>query len=382
MTGIGSASDGAWRAVVDLGSVSTGLLLTDGRQRIRRSVDTHLGAGTLAANGDVVPDAIDADALEQLRAVLTDYRRIADERGAAIQAIGTSAARRATNRTELDTAVADTLGVPLRVVDGPTEATLTFTGARSGLSARAEPSHGRDVAGHDEPSRSLTDADADGHGDGDGDEVGPAGSAATVGPLVTIDVGGGSTEFAFAAGVTESAGAVGRPGDTGSWSAPIGGVLVTRAYLRGDPPRPEELSAALSVVELHLDDLRREVPALAAALVDPDALVVGLGGVVTVAAVEVGLLDDDPLNGHGDGPVHGLQLDRAAVEDVFRTLATESRADRAHNPGLPPSRVDDIVGGCVVLVETMRQFGLDAITVSQRGLADGALLESGASIGG
>ena len=101
--------------------------------------------------------------------------------------------------------------------------------------------------------------------------------------------------------------------------------------------------------------------------------VLGLGGVATVAAVELGLLDVDPLNGDGDGPVHGIPLAREAVEDVFRTLATESRADRAHNPGLPPSRVENIVGGCVVLVETMRQLAIDTITVSQRGLADGAL---------
>ena len=36
--------------------------------------------------------------------------------------------------------------------------------------------------------------------------------------------------------------------------------------------------------------------------------------------------------------LHHFRLSRAAAEDVFRTLATEPRADRIHNPGLDPER--------------------------------------------
>jgi exopolyphosphatase/pppGpp-phosphohydrolase len=155
---------------------------------------------------------------------------------------------------------------------------------------------------------------------------------------------------------------------------PIGGMLLTSAYLASDPPRPEELSAALSVVELHLDDARREAPELVAAL--GSATVLGLGAIATVAAIEVGL-SADLMNGDGDGdgPLHAFELSRVAVEDVFRTIATESRQDRAHNPGLPLTRVDAIVGACVVLVETMRQLALDRVVVSQRGLLDGLARE-------
>ncbi|MGI9616723.1 MAG: hypothetical protein ACR2QO_27660 [Acidimicrobiales bacterium] len=318
---------GEWRAIVDIGAVSTALLLTDGNERIRRSVDTHLGAGTVAPSGDTVAAPIAAASLDRLRAVLVDYRALADDKHASIRAIGSSPARRASNRAEFQAVIADTLGVALDAVGGADEARLSFAGACSGLPG--------DGAGLHPPDQTV----------------------------VTIDLGGGSTDFAAG----RSAASV------DAWSVPIGGVLVAKTYFESDPPDPAELSAALSVIELHLDDLRREAPALATAVADPDAIVIGLGGVVTIAAVEVGLLDVDPLNGDGDGPLHDFVLERAAVEDVFRTLATESRNDRAHNPGLAPSRVDDIVGGCAVLVETMRQFGIDEVTVSQRGLADGAL---------
>ena len=54
-------------------------------------------------------------------------------------------------------------------------------------------------------------------------------------------------------------------------------------------------------------------------------------------------------------------LGRAAAEDVFRTLVTESAADRALNPGLPAAWVDDIVSTCCAVVALMRHFDLDAV---------------------
>ncbi len=62
---------------------------------------------------------------------------------------------------------------------------------------------------------------------------------------------------------------------------------------------------------------------------------------------------------------------RAAAEDVFRTLATENAAQRAHNPGLEPGRVDVIVGGAAVLVGIFRVLGFDEMLVSEADILDG-----------
>ena len=70
-----------------------------------------------------------------------------------------------------------------------------------------------------------------------------------------------------------------------------------------------------------------------------------------------------------------MVLTRIAVEDVFRTLATESLVDRLHNPGLPAQRADIIVGGCCVLVAIMRKLQLNSITVSTRNILDGIASE-------
>ena len=261
-------------------------------------------------------------AIEAFAVAIADAEVAPDQ----VRAVGTAAARTATNPEVLVDLVRSKLGVALELLDGQSEARLSFLGAAAGLGP---------------------------HGEGEGRS----------GPLVTIDIGGGSTEIAF-----------GTSGEvSGLYSIPIGGSLLAATYLESDPPKPEELSAALSVVELHLDDVRREVEGFEAAL--EDATVVVLGAASTIAAIEVGDNALDANNGEGDGPYHGFELGRDAVEDVFRTIATESRQDRAHNPGLPATRVDDIVGATIVLVETMRQFDLRQVIVSQRGLSDGVAIE-------
>jgi exopolyphosphatase/pppGpp-phosphohydrolase len=62
------------------------------------------------------------------------------------------------------------------------------------------------------------------------------------------------------------------------------------------------------------------------------------------------------------------------VEDVFRTLATEKRADRIHNPGLEEARADVIVGGIAVLVGIMRYFEHPTCLVSEADILDGLVL--------
>ncbi len=149
---------------------------------------------------------------------------------------------------------------------------------------------------------------------------------------------------------------------------PMGYRNVTTDYLLSDPPRPEELSALLSVIELHFDDVARVMgadpsPDDGRSVLDMtfrDGRTVGIGRLVEVAAaVEIGI---DPFNAT---EVRGFLLGAAAAEDVFRTLATESLADRLHNPGLPAEWGTTVVGGCCLIVGLLRRFQIDGIVVGQ-----------------
>ena len=129
---------------------------------------------------------------------------------------------------------------------------------------------------------------------------------------------------------------------------PLGAVSLANSEFVSDPPRPEELINAIGAVVDHLDDMLRALPGA----VEADAVGI-VGDLATViAAVEFG----------GDPPLP-FALRRAAAEDVFRTVATESSKDRALNPGLPAEAVDKIVAACCIVVALMRHLHLDQIDV-------------------
>jgi exopolyphosphatase/guanosine-5'-triphosphate,3'-diphosphate pyrophosphatase len=291
-------------AAIDCGTNSVRLLVSaDGRTTLERLMRiTRLGQGVDAA-GRLAPDAI-----ERTVAVLTEFRGVMDRFGVEkVRMTATSAARDAANRDDFFDAAEAAVGVRPELLSGDEEGRLSFLGATADLEA------------------------ADG-------------------PFLVCDIGGGSTEFTY--GTTDAEATV---------STDMGCVRMTEAWLHSDPPAPEELSQALSIIELHLLDVMREIPQAAEA-----ATFVGLAGTVsTAAAVELGLATYDRDR------IHHFRLTKPAVEDVFRTLATERLADRVHNPGLERERADVIVGGLCVLVATMRRLGFAECLVSESDILDG-----------
>ena len=303
-------------AAIDCGTNSTRLLVVeaggesvaDGTTTLERRMRiTRLGRG-VDATGALAPEAVDLTL-----AVLREYRATLDRLGVErVRMTATSAARDAANREIFFEPAAEIVGTAPELLSGDEEGRLAFTGATAEL----------------DPER---------------------------GPFLVVDIGGGSTEFAVGAGG-------GGPPD-GVVSVDVGCVRVTEKFLHRDPPLPEELSQALSVVHDHLDDVARELPAATEA-----PMLVGLAGTVTtVAAIELGLPEYDRDR------IHHFVLTRQAAEDVFRTLATEPRAERAHNPGLEEGRVDVIVGGAAVLVAVMRYFDFNECLVSEADILDGLI---------
>ena len=137
--------------------------------------------------------------------------------------------------------------------------------------------------------------------------------------------------------------------DDSTFELPCGVISLGTRHIHSDPPLPEELTNAIGEMMDHVEDAKREIPGiLSAALVTVDGPIP-----IAIAAVEVG------------APVRGARflLTRDAAEDVFRTLATESRDDRRHNPGLPAELVAPIVGGCCAVVGLIRALQLDSVEV-------------------
>jgi exopolyphosphatase/guanosine-5'-triphosphate,3'-diphosphate pyrophosphatase len=141
----------------------------------------------------------------------------------------------------------------------------------------------------------------------------------------------------------------GADSDGSTFELPCGVMSLGARHIHSDPPLPEELTNAIGEMMDHVEDAKREIPGIVDA-----ALVTVAGPIpVAIAAVEVG------------APIDGARfvLTRDAAEDVFRTLATESRDDRRHNPGLAAELVAPIVGGCCAVVGLIRALQLDSVEV-------------------
>lgn len=299
-------------AAIDLGTNSTRLLIARmNGSGVDTKIETLERQMQITRLGQGVNDskALHVDAIERTLAVLRGYGEVLARYDVqAIRATATSAARDASNRDALFVPAAEILGVELELLSGDEEARMSFRGATMDL---------------DLP-----------------------------GPYLVIDIGGGSTEMI-----------VGTAEPQNLRSLDIGCVRVTEQYLHSDPPAPEELSAAISVVRDLVADVLREFPSMRQA-----NTIIGLAGTVsTVAAMDQGLTTYDR------DKIHGYLLTRAVIEETFRVLAIETIEQRCHNPGLEPGRADVIVGGIAVLAAIMRVLEADEMVVSEADILDGLI---------
>jgi len=255
--------------------------------------------------------------------VLVGYRRRMDELGVdRVRLVATSAARDATNAAVFLDAARRATGVEPEVLTGDEEGRLSFAGATTGLVPA------------------------------------PGGS----GPVVVVDIGGGSTELVV--------GTPGRPATAQAVSIDMGCVRITERFLAHDPPTAGELQQAGQAVEAALDRACRSLPP-----VPSGGTLVGLAGTVSTLAALQGQVT------HYDRDlIHHQVLTDAAIATWLEVLAADTAQQRLERPGMVEGRVDVIVGGVLVLQRVMEAFGARACLVSEDDILDGmvaALLGQG-----
>lgn len=178
-----------------------------------------------------------------------------------------------------------------------------------------------------------------------------AGLGLTDGRRVVFDTGGGSTQFTIGDGRTVDE----------QFSVDVGAVRLTSEFGLGGRISREQLDEALTAIAGEFGRLDG-VPS-------PEVLV-GMGGAITnMTAVMLGLAPYDA------DVVQGAVLDCAAVNrqiELYRAYDVEQRREIV---GLQPKRADVILAGACVVRTVMEKLGMDALTVSDRGLRHGVLLE-------
>ncbi len=178
-----------------------------------------------------------------------------------------------------------------------------------------------------------------------------AGLGLAEGSLVVFDTGGGSTQFTFGQG----------PRVDERFSVDVGAVRYTERFGLAGAVTREVLAEALAAISADLSRIDCR-PA-------PDALVAMGGAVTNITAVKHGLATYDP------DVVQGSVLDRAEIDrqiELYRSRDVEARRAIV---GLQPKRADVILAGACVVRIVMEKLGQETLTVSDRGLRHGLLVE-------
>jgi exopolyphosphatase/guanosine-5'-triphosphate,3'-diphosphate pyrophosphatase len=184
-------------ACIDVGSNTTRLLVAELRGGELRELASQR-AFTRLGKCVLEEGRLTRVKLREHAEVVAAQAQIARDLGVlAIDVVGTAVVRDCPNRAELEVAVEDAAGVPMRVLDGKEEARLAFKGVTGTLTGDVE------------------------------------------GRLVVVDVGGWSTEVVLG---TRAAGV--------SWSQSyrLGSGLLADVYFHHDPPDTRELAAVTAHV--------------------------------------------------------------------------------------------------------------------------------------
>jgi exopolyphosphatase / guanosine-5'-triphosphate,3'-diphosphate pyrophosphatase len=300
-------------AVVDLGTNTTRLLVADVLDGRVKELTRRNTVTRLGERVDSGGELIES-AMERVFNALAEYRQAIDELGAErTVAVATSAFRDASNAEHFRQELKDRFDIEARIISGDEEAQLTFAGATAER---------------------------------------PAGGD----PLLVLDIGGGSTEFV-----------VGRAGEDPSFhvSTQAGSVRQTERHISDDPPPGEQVEALAEDVQAIIE---AQVPATVRSGVRDGIAVAGTP--TSLAAI------DQELDPYDSTKVHGYRLKLDTCERILDVLAAIPEPERRQVVGLHPDRAPTIVAGAVILVESMKAFGLAEIEVGEHDILYGAALQT------
>lgn len=255
------------------------------------------------------------DALQRAEQCLAKFSRIINEhKPDKILAMATSAARDATNKEELFY-IAKKYNIPIEIISGDLEASITYQGAISG-----------NIIENSNENQNL----------------------------MVVDVGGGSTEFIFGQGQNILK----------CHSRNIGCVRLTEQFITSQPTPEHEITLARDFIDEQIKKTKLDL----SQDLWPKNIVAVAGTPTTLAAVELGAFDVTKINEY--------KLDHQKLKNWFDKLKNATICEKI-TMGIPEGRADVILIGVMILLRTLELFELDHMTVSTRGVRYGIALELG-----
>jgi len=171
------------------------------------------------------------------------------------------------------------------------------------------------------------------------------------GAIVVFDTGGGSSQFTVGHGASVEE----------RFSVDVGAVRFTERFGLDKPVSAQVVADVLAAVAEELARLHGRPR--------PDRVVAMGGAVTNLAAVRHGLATYDP------DLIQGTVLDLLEIDRQIERYRTLDAAGRRAIAGLQPARAEVILAGACIVRAILDELGCQAVTVSDRGLRHGVLIE-------
>jgi len=290
------------QAVIDLGSNSVLLTVVDG-DTVLHDEARVVGLGKGLGDGGV----FDSERMAATLIALKDYALTAEALGVPrgeVKSIATSASRRASNADDFYAQVMDECGLKFRIISGTEEAHGSFEGAAGGLGLNPRAT------------------------------------------LLTIDLGGGSTEVVIG------------DSDRYFWwnSLELGSARLTEDFLQAG-------GAGFDAMQAHIKNILADIPTRFPA----EAIVAMAGTATTLGAIDAGLTHWDAER------VHGAVLSREDLQGLAHRLNTSTPAERREIAAVSPERAEFLVAGALIIDGILSRVGAEECVLSVRGLRFGFL---------
>ncbi len=261
-------------------------------------------------------------AMERAIVALKRFRELAESYGAHdIVAVATSAVREASNGAQFLEEIRRQVGLVVDLISGREEARRIYLGALSAL-----PFEGQ--------------------------------------PHVIVDIGGGSTELILGDGEEPSF----------LSSVKLGAVRLTQDFIQSDPISKSDYIRLEHYIRLRLEPVIAELQAHGSWV-----RLVGTSGTIESLALLDAVLSN-PTTGSmkrsaPPATLHGYTFSRERLCEIVQQLQGMSMAQRRKLPGIPERRADVILAGSLILLETMNLLGASQLTVCERALREGLVVD-------
>jgi exopolyphosphatase / guanosine-5'-triphosphate,3'-diphosphate pyrophosphatase len=177
--------------------------------------------------------------------------------------------------------------------------------------------------------------------------------------VITLDIGGGSTEFILSQGREIS----------GFCSTSLGVVRLTEKFISRHPIDEKEFLSLKNHLQNELQAVKKKLSGFR-----PEILIGTAGTVTTLSALKNNIYPYDPEK------IHASVFSREDAESILEDLKRKSINERLAMKSLEPGREDLIIAGTAIVLETMRAFDCERLTVSEYSLREGIILKAMNSI--